>query len=120
MFLDSSVKALETSDEIPKGEDNPSPDVPKYESTADEPQSPSGTKSSPNLSKSLCPQNASPSIVSLGLSPMENHQSSEPAESPKTTPQTTSVIKYVMLVRLLLVATLLSLNPKVFLYETRW
>jgi hypothetical protein len=86
MFLDSSVKALETSDEIPKGEDNPSPDVPKYESTADEPQSPSGTKSSPNLSKSLCPQNASPSIVSLGLSPMENHQSSEPAESPKTTP----------------------------------
>jgi hypothetical protein len=38
MFLDSSVKALETSDEIPKGEDNPSPDVPKYESTADEPQ----------------------------------------------------------------------------------
>jgi hypothetical protein len=40
IFLDSSTKAPESSDEIPNGEDNPSP---------------SGTKSSPHLSKALSP-----------------------------------------------------------------
>jgi hypothetical protein len=55
IFPDSSMKALETSDEIPKGEDNPSPDAPKYESTTSEPQSPSGTKHSPHLSKAPSP-----------------------------------------------------------------
>jgi hypothetical protein len=65
------VKALESSDKIPNGEDNPSL---------------SGTKSSPHLSKALSPQNASPRIAILGPCPMENPQSSELVESPKTTP----------------------------------
>jgi hypothetical protein len=72
MFLDSSAKALETSDGVPKDEDNLSPYVPKNESTADEPQSLSGPKSSPNLSKDPSPQNASLGTVSPGPSPMEN------------------------------------------------
>jgi hypothetical protein len=79
------VKALEISDEIPQGEDNPGPDVPTYESTADEPQSPSGTKSLPHLSKAPSPQNASPSSAIPGPSLMENLQGSELAESPRTT-----------------------------------
>jgi hypothetical protein len=85
-FPDSSAKAPETSDGVPEAEDNPIPNTPKYESTADKPQSPSGNKSSPNLSKDPRSQNASLGTASSGLSPMENPHSSEPAESPKTTP----------------------------------
>jgi hypothetical protein len=90
IFLDSSAKAPEASDEIPKGEDNLSHDAPKYESTAGEPQSLSGTKSSPHLSKAPSPQNACPSTGFPGPRPMENPQSPEWAESPKTTPPNNS------------------------------
>jgi hypothetical protein len=65
------MKAPESSDEIPKGEDKPIP---------------SGTKSSSHLPKAPSPQNSSPRTTILGLCPMENPQSSELAESPKTTP----------------------------------
>jgi hypothetical protein len=61
----------ESIDEIPKGEDNPSL---------------SRTKSSPHLSKDLIPQNASPGTAILGPCDTQKPQSSESAESPKTTP----------------------------------
>jgi hypothetical protein len=70
------VKAPETSDKIPRAED----------STTHEPQSPSGTKSSPNLLKALTPQKASPGTTIPSPSPIENPHSSELAHSPNTTP----------------------------------
>jgi hypothetical protein len=71
IFPDSSVKVPESSDEIPKGEDNPSL---------------SGTTSSPHLSKAPSPHNASLGTAIPSPCPMENPRSSESAESPKTTP----------------------------------
>jgi hypothetical protein len=46
----------------------------------------SGTKSSPNLAKPLSPEKASPSQAIPGPNPIENPQSPESVESPKTTP----------------------------------
>jgi hypothetical protein len=70
IFPDSFAKGLESSDEIPKGEDNPSL---------------SATKSSPHVSKAPSSQNASPGTMIPGLCPMDNPWNSEMAESPKTT-----------------------------------
>jgi hypothetical protein len=114
------VKAPETIDKIPRAEDTPSPDDQKSESTTDEPQSVSGTKSSPNLAKALSPENPSPGQAIPSLNPIENPQSPESTESPKTTPPSPGLMDSGLLVKLLLVATLLSLNPKVFLGEPRW
>jgi hypothetical protein len=83
------VKAPETVDEIPRAEDTLSPDALKSGSTAHEPQSLSGTKSSPNPAKALSPQKASPSKATPSLNLFQNPQSFEPAESPKTTPLST-------------------------------
>jgi hypothetical protein len=69
---DSSTKAPETRDEIPRAEDALSLDNPKSESTTDEPQCASGTKSSPNLAKAPSPEKASPSQVIPSLDPIEN------------------------------------------------
>jgi hypothetical protein len=81
------VQAPEAGDEIPRVEDTPSPDAPKFESKTDEPQILSVTKSSPNPTKAPSPQKASPSKVTPSLNPFGNPQSSFPAESPKNTPQ---------------------------------
>jgi hypothetical protein len=80
------MKASETRDEIPRAEDTPNPDALKFESIADEPQSASGTKSSPNLAKDLSLEKTSPSQAIPSPNPIENPQSPELAESPKTTP----------------------------------
>jgi hypothetical protein len=69
IFPDSSTMGPKSSNEIPKGQDNPSS---------------SGTKSSPHVSKALSSQNASPRTMIPGLCAMENLQNSKLAETPMT------------------------------------
>jgi hypothetical protein len=73
--LDSFVKAIETSDEISRVEDTLSSRAPKSESN--EPQSPSGTKSSPNLVKTLSPLKYSRRNAIPIPDPTENPQRTE-------------------------------------------
>jgi hypothetical protein len=80
------VKAHETTNDIPRVEDTLCPDAQKSESTSDEPQSLSGTKTLPNLAKAPSLKKASPCKAIPSLNPTVNPQSSELAESPKTTP----------------------------------
>jgi hypothetical protein len=80
------VKAPETTDEIPRAKDTLSQDAPKYESTKHEPQSPSGTKSSPNTLEAPPRHKATPGIAFPCSSPNNELDSSEPAESANTTP----------------------------------
>jgi hypothetical protein len=74
---DSFVKAIETSDEISRVEDTLSSRAPKSESRANEPQSPSGTKCSPNLVKTLSPLKYSRRNAIPIPDPTENLQRTE-------------------------------------------
>jgi hypothetical protein len=80
---DSSTNSTEIGDDIPRSEEPPSLGAPKSNFQAPEPPSLSGTKGSPNPTKTPSPQKAPPNKANASSNPFETPLSPEPIESPQ-------------------------------------